>query len=149
VYVRKPSWPVVTDLRNRLACSDAFADTDLNALDVRVEHADAVGAVENDHTRALAATLPRLVGKRVDVDGVHNSVKRRQHRDAPTVPILVLLTIPPVETGPFMRRTCCEVGHEAVGSERIAEGWQLPCRMLEADEVGADDRMDHNVIDFV
>ena len=94
VYVRKPSWSVVPYPCDRLACSDTIADMNLNALDVCVQHTDAVGAAKHDHTRALATKVPWLVGTRVDVDGIDYSVKRRQHRDVPTVPILVLLASP-------------------------------------------------------
>jgi hypothetical protein len=94
------------------------------------------------------AAHPRLVRHGIDVDKPHHTVKRRQERLVPTEPVLVPRSVPRVEMREVSERAGITPNDVAVRGESVSCVILSPKRVLRANKLGGDWRMDHHCVDL-
>lgn len=118
-------------------------------MDMCIENAYAIGTTEDNSARPCSPQLPRRVDNLIDVDRIHDSVKRRQYALIPTIPVGVLGAGTPIERREAPGWAAPEVEYETVGPKGVTDKVELTSGVLETDEVLPYDWMDHHRADAI
>ncbi len=105
VNVRTLGRPVIPDLRDALPCPYWITRSYFDPIHVAIQHADPIFTTKHNRTRSPPGMMAWLIGRRVEVDAVHDPIERRQDISPPAIPVFVSCPIVCMEAIPTVDKS--------------------------------------------